>query len=141
MNELQTKDLFDVDPFDLLFRHPLALWRGRGPEIAPQIRIDLSEDDKQYLVKADIPGVRKEDIDVRIDGNQVTISAEIKRESEEKKDGRVLRRERQVGYATRSFALASPVDQGKAEAKYDNGVLTVAFPKASGASTKRISVS
>jgi len=61
--------------------------------------------------------VRREDIDIRIDGNQVTIRAEVKTEKEEREDGRVLRRERQQGHVSRSFTLACPVDEIKSDAK------------------------
>ena len=91
-------------------------------------------------MKAEIPGVRKEDIDVRVDGNTVTISAEVKKEKEEKKEGRLLRRERQEGYASRSFTLACPVNEAEAEAKYENGVLSLTLPKKAATSKKRLSV-
>jgi HSP20 family protein len=91
-------------------------------------------------VKAEIPGVRKEDIDVRVDGNVVTISAEVKTEREEKDNGRILRQERHQGYASRSFTLACAVDESKTEARYKDGVLELRLPKKASASTKRISV-
>jgi len=140
MNELRTKDPFSLDPFDDAFRGLLRPWRLEGAERAPQIRVDVHEDDGGYTVKADIPGVKKEDIDVRVDGNVVTISAEVKREQEEKKEGRVLRSERHYGYASRSFSLASDVDEGKADAKYADGVLTLKLPKKAQASSKRLSI-
>lgn len=140
MNELRVKDLFDMDPLESNFRNLLRPWRFEGAERAPQIKIDLSEHDDSYMVKADIPGVRKEDIDVRIDRNQVTISAEVKQEKEEKKDGRVLRSERQYGFASRSFALASDIDDTKADAKYQNGVLELRLPKKATSSSRKLSV-
>jgi HSP20 family protein len=140
MNEPRLNELFDLDPAEFMFRNMLSPWRSRAPASAPQIRVDLSEDDRQYLVKADIPGVRKEDIEVRVDGDQVTISAEVKKHNEEKKDGRVLRSERQYGFATRSFSLACGVDEGKAEARYENGVLELKLPKKAQASSKRLPI-
>ena len=140
MNQLRVKDLFDIDPFDDAFRGFLRPWKLESAVQAPQIKIDLTERDTDYSVKADIPGVRKEDIDVRVDGNRVTISAEIKKEKEEKDDGRVLRSEREYGYASRSFTLASAVDESKADAKYNNGVLELLLPKKAAASTKRLAV-
>ena len=104
---------------------------------APQIKLDVSETDKAYAVKAEIPGVRKEDIDVRVNGNQVTISAEVKEDKEEKKDGRVLRSERRDGYASRSFTLGSA---NAADAKYTNGVLELKLPKKAAAETKKLAV-
>ena len=140
MNELRINDLFDLDPFENRLRDLMRPLRFEAVERAPQIRIDLNEQDDCYMVKADIPGVRKEDIDVRIDRNQVTISAEVKKETEEKKDGRVLRSERQYGFASRSFALASEVDDAKADAKYQNGVLELRLPKRTGSAKKRLSI-
>ena len=129
MNELRVKDLFDIDPFDDAFRGFLRPWKFERAVQSPQIKIDLTEHDADYSVKAEIPGVRKEDIDVRIEGNRVTISAEVKKEKEEKDKGRVLRSEREYGYASRSFTLASAVDESKADAKYSNGVLELMLPK------------
>lgn len=77
---------------------------------------------------------------MRIEGNQVTISAEVKKDKEEKKDGRVLRSEREYGYASRSFTLASAVDDSKADAKYSNGVLELVLPKKTTGSSKRLNI-
>jgi HSP20 family protein len=140
MNELRLNDLFDLDPSESTFRGLLRPWRLDAPDRAPQIRLDVSEADGSYLVKADIPGVRKEDIDVRIDGNQVTISAELKQEKEEKSGSRVLRSERQYGFTSRSFALADPVDEDKANAKFENGVLKLTLPKRAQVSQKRLTI-
>jgi len=141
MNELTIPDLFDVDPFPSSFRDLWRPWRSEFAERAPQIRIDLAEADNIFTVKAEIPGVKKEDIDVRVDGNQVTISAEVKHDKEEKKDGRVLRSERRYGYASRSFMLPGEVDQAAADAKYSNGVLELKLPKKPQSAGKRVTVS
>lgn len=141
MNELRVQDLFDLDPFSpSMLRELWRPWRGEAGERAPQIRVDLAETDKDYTVKAEIPGVKKEDIDVRIDGNQVTISAEVKQDKEENKDGRVLRSERRYGYSSRSFMLDSAVDQSAADAKYSNGVLELKLPKKAQSSAKRLTI-
>jgi HSP20 family protein len=140
MNELRVPDLFDLDPFpSSMMRELWRPWRTEATA-SPQIRIDLSESDKDYTVKAEIPGVKKEDIDVRIDGNQVTISAEVKQDKEEKKDGRLLRSERRYGYASRSFMLDNTVDQSAADAKYSNGVLELKLPKKAPSSAKRLTI-
>ena len=140
MNELRLFDPLALDPFEDSFRSLMRPWRSEAMEAAPKIKLDLIERDDSYAVKAEIPGVRKEDIDIRVDGNLVTISAEMKKEKEEKKEGRVLRRERQEGYASRSFTLACPVDDGKAEAKFVDGVLELTLPKKAPTSTKRLTV-
>jgi HSP20 family protein len=140
VNDLRINDLFDLDPMESSIRSLLRPWRMEMAERAPQIRLDVSEADGKYLVKADIPGVRKDDIDVRIDGKQVTISAEVKQEKEEKSGERVLRSERQFGFASRSFTLADSVDEARAEAKFENGVLKLTLPKRAPASQKRLAV-
>lgn len=140
MNELRINDLFDPDSMESTLRSLLRPWRFEAADRAPQIRLDVSESDGTYLVKADIPGVRKEDLDVRIDGNRVTISAEVKQEQEEKSGSRILRSERQYGFASRTFTLADNVDDAKADAKFENGVLKLTLPKLSPASQKRLAI-
>lgn len=140
MNELRTFDPFAIEPFDDTFRALMRPWKLDLAEAAPRIKIDVTEQDGSFAVKAEIPGVKKEDIDVRVDGNQVTISAEVKSEKEEKEGTRVLRKERREGYASRSFTLTSAVDEDKADAKYENGVLNLTLPKKAAATTKRLSV-
>ena len=139
MNELRMFDPLALEPFEDSLRSLMRPWRMETME-APRIKIDLSELDSSYLVKAEIPGVRKEDIDVRVDGNMVTISAEARKEKEEKKEGRLLRRERQQGFASRTFTLACPVEEGRAEALYIDGVLELKLPKKAATSTKRLSI-
>jgi HSP20 family protein len=140
MNDLRTSDFFSLDPMDTAFRSLLRPWRAELATQAPQIKLDVREDDAQYMVKADIPGVRREDISVTVDGNQVTISAEVKKESEENKGGRVLRSERQYGYATRMFSLDCEVDDAKADAKYENGVLNLKLPKKTAKAVKKLAI-
>ena len=102
----------------------------RMPESGePQIRLDVAEDDKNFIVKAEIPGVSKNDIKVAVDGNVVSVSAEIKREKEEKDGPRTIRSERYYGSMSRSFALDENVDQSAAMAKYEDGVLQLTLPK------------
>lgn len=141
MNELRTVDPFALDPFDDAFRSLMRPWRFEMPEAAPRIKLDLMEQDGSYAVKAEIPGVKKDDIDVRIDGNVVTISAEVKSEKEEKDNGgRMLRHERLEGHASRSFTLACPVDEAKVEASYKDGILALTLPKKADTSSKRIAI-
>jgi HSP20 family protein len=108
---------------------------------ALKMRVDVTEKDNGYEVKADIPGVKKEDINVRIDGNVVQIDAEVKRESETKGNGdKVLRSERYYGTISRSFSLADDVDEGKAQAKYADGVLTLQLPKKTTVAARKVTV-
>ena len=128
------------DAFDDLFRgffmRPV---RFDAPQ-AVQVKIDVSEDDKGYLVHAEIPGVKKEDIKVSIEGNQVAISAEVKKEKEVKEGEKVLRSERYFGQVSRVFTLANDVDDAAAEAAYDNGVLTLKLPKRATASSRNLTI-
>ena len=109
-------------------------------ETASLIKIDLKENDKTYTIRAEIPGVTKEDIKVQVDGNRVSISTETKKEKEEKEDERVICRECYQGSSYRSFTLDSAVDEAKAEAKYENGVLELILPKLNGSTAKQITI-
>jgi len=131
-----------LDPFrniDDIFRDFSMMPALRGAESAPRIRIDVSETDKDYLVKADIPGVKKEDIKVSVEGNQVSVSAEVKEEREASGAG-MLRSERYYGQEYRTFTLPQEVDDQKAEAKYENGVLLLTLPKKPGTGGKQLSI-
>lgn len=140
MNELKVRDLLSADPFDDAFRNFLRPWVSRGVELAPEMKVDLVESNGDYKLKAEIPGVRKEDIQIDIDENKVSISAEVKKETEEKKDDRVIRSERQYGYASRSLWLDKPVDQSKSKATYENGVLELTLPKKVASTAKRLTI-
>jgi HSP20 family protein len=130
---------FDETFDDLLkgfFVRPMAF--ENQPQV--QFRMDVKEDDKSYIVHADIPGVKKEDINVTIDGNQVAISAEVKRGKQDKDGEKVLRSERYYGKVYRAFTLAQDVDEASAEAKYTDGVLELTLPKKAVVSARRLSV-
>ena len=101
------------------------------------IAVDIKEHDKNYTVKADFPGLNKEDIDVSVDNNVLTISAEHKDEAEEKQEGRVIRQERRYGKYSRSFNLGKDIDEGSIKAEFDNGVLTLVIPKGDVAPAKK----
>ena len=139
-NPLRQITRFDpLSDFDELFRGMATRPLAREFEKAMEMRLDVVEDDKTYRVKIDMPGVKKDDIDVSVEGNQVTINAEIKREKTEE-DQRELYTERYSGKAYRSFSLPSEVDSTKAEAKYDGGVLMLTLPKKSGSVSKHLPV-
>lgn len=140
MNDLRVNDLFAIDPMEDMFRGFMRPWRAEMTPRAPQIKLDVNENEANFLIKAEMPGVRKEDIDVRIDGNQVTISAELKKESDEKKEGRLVRSERQYGFASRSFTLSCAVDESKADAKMQDGVLKLTLPKKTTTSSRRLPI-
>ena len=130
MNQLTRYDPFADSAFDDLFRGFFRPVRWTGPSNpAVSIRMDVTENDKGFVVHAEIPGVRKEDIQVSIEGNQVTVGAEVKKESEQKEGDRLLRSERCFGSVYRSFTLPVDIDETGSSAKYDNGVLELTLAK------------
>jgi HSP20 family protein len=129
------------DSLESMFKRFMAPMRLELDNGSLEMRVDISEANGAYKVRADLPGVKKEDINVRIDGNIVQIDAEVKQEKETKdKAGKVLRSERYQGAVSRTFSLPQDVDDAKATAKYDDGVLTLELPKKSGKSTKRLAI-
>jgi len=125
--------------FEDFFREFRMMPGLRGAETEPRIRMDMSETDQAYTVKAEIPGVKKDDIKVSIEGNQVSISAEVRKE-EEKKSGNMMHSERYYGQQYRSFTLPQDVDDAKAEAKYNDGILELTLPKKPGGGGKKLTV-
>ncbi|MGH8709960.1 MAG: Hsp20/alpha crystallin family protein [Burkholderiales bacterium] len=137
MANITRYDSFDEMFGDLLkgfFVRPVSF---EGPSQFP-VKVDVTEDDKTYKVQAELPGVKKENINVSIDGNHIAISAEVRKEHEEKNGDRVLRSERYYGKFSRSFQLAQDVDESKAEAKYSDGVLQLVLPKKAVVSAKKL---
>ena len=135
------REVARFDPFaDAGFWKEFPVTMGTMPEPEPTMRMDVTENERGYVVKAELPGVAKEDIAVSVEGGEVSISAEVKREKETKEGDKVLRTERYYGSVARSFTLPADVDSGNAEAKFDNGVLTLTLPKVAGAKSKTLPV-
>ena len=130
-------DLVD-DLFKGFFVRPVS-YEGRG-EVLPRVKVDVAESNGAYVVTAELPGVKKEDIQVSIDGAQVTLAAEVKREREVSKDERVLHAERMFGKVSRSFALPQEIDEAQAEAKFRDGVLELRLPKKAAAQRKQVTI-
>ncbi|TAH45812.1 MAG: Hsp20/alpha crystallin family protein [Betaproteobacteria bacterium] len=133
------------DPLDDFFRgffvRPVDFGAGSGVTAeAPQMRVDVKENTDGYEVHAELPGMKKEDIHVHIDGPVVSISAERKQEKEVKEGERVLRTERYFGKVSRSFQLGQDVDEAKATAKFSDGVLALTLPKKAEAQAKRLTI-
>ncbi|MBS0316428.1 MAG: Hsp20/alpha crystallin family protein [Proteobacteria bacterium] len=105
-----------------------------------QIKVDVKENDGSYTVQAEIPGVAKDDIQVSLDGGTVTLRAEVKQEDSKSEGDKLLRSERYYGAVSRSFQLPQDVDEAKAKAKYDNGILTLTLPKKSGGGAQRLAI-
>ena len=109
-------------------------------ETARRLKIDVAEKDGEYRVLAEVPGVKKEDIQVDIEGDVVSISAESRAEKDVKEGERIIHSERYFGKVSRSFRLGQEVDQAKASAKYSDGVLELVLPKKTAASAKRVTI-
>ena len=129
--------MFSLTRFDPFY--DLAEDVFRGVNVA-RMKVDVAEKNGAYTVTADLPGVKKEDIQITIDGPQVTLSAEVKREQEVARDERVLHTERVFGKLTRSFELPQELDEAKAEAKFKDGVLELMLPKKAAAARKQITI-
>ena len=141
MSNLRVLDPGFGDSFETAMRRFLSPLAVGSDTPTLKMRIDVSEKDESYLVKADIPGVKKEDIHVRIDGNIVQIDAEVKREKDTRTDGdKILRSERYWGNVSRTFSLSQDVDDAKAQAKYADGVLTLELPKKATSASKKVTV-
>ena len=135
------------EPFDDLINNlfqgflvrPVAA-PGGTPAAARPFSVEVSEEDKAYLLHAELPGVARDDIHVSIDTNEVTISAEVRNRRDERKDGRVLRSERYYGKLYRAFQLGDAIDEAAAEAKYADGVLELRLPKKAATTAKRLEI-
>ena len=125
------------DLFRGFFVRPVSF---EGPAGAAQFRVDVSENEKAYTLRAEIPGVKKEDINVTIDGDTVAISAEVKNEKDVKNGDRVLRSERYYGKVYRAFTLGQAVEEAGTQAKYANGVLELMLPKKAAVQAKCIAI-
>ena len=140
-------NLTRFDPFnelvDDLFKgfrvRPVAYEGGRNDGL-PRIKVDVAEKNGAYTVTAELPGVKKDDIQVTIDGAEISLAAEIKREKEVTQDERVLHTERTYGKVSRSFTLPQEVDESKAEAKFKDGVLELTLPKKAAAARKQVTI-
>lgn len=139
--ELSPWRLFDEDFdnfFEGFFRPVRGLERASQSAVIPAV--DISENDQQYVVRAELPGVKKEDISVTVEGGVLRISGESKSEHEDKENGRVIRQERHYGQYVRSLRLGAEVDEQKAKAHYKDGVLELVLPKAESVKPRRIAV-
>lgn len=134
MRHLDSPAVFDDLVRDFGLRPSL-----REMAMVPEMRLDVSEDAKCYRIKADIPGVSKQDIEIKVDGHLVSISAEMKKEVETKGENSI-HRERSEGQVYRAFTLPMEVDSKGAEAKYENGVLMLTLTKKSNGNGSRIKV-
>lgn len=134
MNPLMRKDPLD-DFFRGFFVRPVEYGL---PAESPDMKVDVKEQDQAYVVHAEMPGIKKEDIHVTIEGTLVSISAERKEEKQMKEGERVLRSERYFGKVARSFQLDQDIDEAAATARFGDGVLELTLPKKAVAQTRRL---
>ena len=141
MNSLVTRgSLFDDFFKDIAPGFYVRPLHGDGVPTPSQIKVDVKETDGGYTVQAEVPGVPKEDIHVSIDGNVVSLRAEVRQHDQKTEGEKVLLSERYFGSVARSFQLPVDVDAAQAKAKYDNGVLTLTLPKKQGGNAQRLSI-
>jgi len=140
MNNLVSYDPFVDTGMDELFRGFFKPVRFEGTRAPVTIKMDVTETGDGYMVHAEMPGVKKENINIEIEGNQVTITAEVRREWEKKEADKLLRSERYYGNVYRSFTLPHDLDESKSIAKYDGGVLELKLVKKAGVTGKKLQV-
>ena len=139
------QNLISYDPrtdtsYDELFRGFFKPVRVESAPAPVTIKMDVTETENGYLIHSEMPGVKKEDIDVAIEGNQVTITAEVKQAWEKKEGDRMLRNERYFGNIYRSFTLPAELDESASVAAYDNGVLELKLVKKAAVAGKRLAI-
>lgn len=141
MANIVPRSFFD-DTFDDFVRGFFVRPFAYESSAMPQIRMDVTENENAYRVWAELPGVRKEDINVTIQADTVTIAAEMRQEKEVQSNNgeQVLRSERWHGKVSRTFTLDQEVDESSAEARYHDGVLELVLPKKAAASRKRLTI-
>lgn len=143
MSNMTRYDPFSLEPvsdlFQGLFRPMRGMLAAEESDLAA-MKLDVTENDQAYTVKAELPGVDKKDIDVKIDGNVVSIHAKVERNTELKEGERVVRRERYSGAFARTFSLAGDIDERTASAQYQDGVLSLTLPKKVPAEHKRLQI-
>ena len=137
MNYLTRHDSLD-DFFRGFFVRPVAM-ESTTTEAAP-VKIDVREQEDQYYVQAELPGVKREDIQIHVDGATVSLTAERHQEKELREGERVLRVERHFGKLSRTFQLGQDIDEDRASAKFADGVLQLTLPKKIAAQAKRITI-
>lgn len=144
LTRTEPTELLRFEPFrdfeDMLRGWRLRPFTAEMPAL-PEFRMDMKEDDKAYYVKADLPGFRKEEIAITIDGNLVTVTAETKREEEKKNEGETeLCIERYTGKLARRFTVRHDLDETAAEATYRDGVLELKLPKKAASAARQLPV-
>ncbi|WP_426398338.1 Hsp20/alpha crystallin family protein [Ralstonia sp. R-29] len=139
MSQLRRYDPFAIEPVGDIFQGLLRSFRGNMDGVLP-FKVDVTESDSAYNVVAEIPGAKKEDIDVTVDRGTVMISAKVERQTEKKEGERVIRSERYSGAMQRMFTLDAAVDESKVDATYADGLLRVTLPKKEASPQQRVPI-
>lgn len=138
MARLSVYDPF-AEVFPEIFRGLLQQPARAQADVA-EIRIEVQENAQQYQVQAELPGVKKEDINVQVDGNRVSITAETRREAQARESERLLRSERFYGAMARQFTLGTELDETAVQARFDNGLLMLTLPKKQLPAARRVTI-
>lgn len=128
-----------LDPFENMVRDLVPSLRSMMRWEEPTIPVEVQELDNAYLVTAELPGVKKEDIDISIAGNQITISAETKQEKMAA-DAKEWCNERLFGKLSRTVQLPLEIEEKGADASYADGLLHLTLPKKPSSVTKRLEI-
>jgi HSP20 family protein len=129
-------ELFD-DLMKGFFVRPIAADTATA---APPMKLEVSEQPEAFKVLAEIPGVKRDEIQVTIDGDQVTIGAEVRREKDVKEGERIVHSERYYGKVSRAFRLGADLDESKSQARYADGVLELILPKKATAAARKLTI-
>lgn len=136
MNSLIRKDPFD-DLFRGFFVRPVEFDEAGD---MPSMKMEVRETEDAYTLNAELPGIRKEDIHIHVDGAQISIAAERKQEKEVKEGERLLRSERSYGKVSRSIQLGHDLDETKASARFVDGVLELTLPKKAASQAHKLAI-
>ena len=139
MSNIRLYDPFSIEPIGDMFQGMMRALRGNG-DAGLAFKVDVTESDKDYTVVAEIPGAKKEDIQVSVERGTVMIAARVEKASEEKQGERVIRRERYSGSMQRAFTLDTPIDEAHVDASYENGVLRLTLPKTQATPQRKIEI-
>lgn len=127
MSLVPRNSLFNFDDLFGSFFAPAASSDASTPFFTP--RIDVKDNKDHYLISAELPGVKKEDIHLTLEDGVLTLEAETKQEDKEEKEGKVIRQERRYGKLMRSFNVGNNVHEGDISASFESGILTLTAPK------------
>ena len=126
--------IFGEDLFDDFMGYPTGRQAAANayPQVKDMMKTDIRDVDGNYELDIDLPGFKKEDVSLKLDGGYLTISASkgLEKDEKEKKDGKYIRRERYEGQCSRSFYVGDGVQAKDVSAKFEDGILKVSVPKA-----------